>query len=382
MKSIVKNAAGIYVHIPFCCKLCPYCDFYSLIGIDKRGDDFIRAIIGEIEARAGQYKSWELDTIFFGGGTPSLYSPLSLGAILEVIRSNLNLAADIEISLESNPSSLSEEKLSEYRNIGINRLSIGIQSFSDENLKTLGRIHDSKTAIESYNSARKAGFDNINIDLIYGLPGQTPDQWSNDLSRVISLNPDHISAYNLIIEPNTPFGEMYREGKLDLPSDDDQRNMYYLLNDRLIEIGYKRYELSNFARTGKQCRHNLKYWENGRYIGVGPSAVTCDRERRSKNSADLDKYIEHISQGKDAFESTEQVDAEKAKEERVMMGLRLSTGLSLSGYRGEFGIDLAEEKKNELSLLIERGLIEIDGDRVKIARDGLFISDEITVRLI
>lgn len=266
--------------------------------------------------------------------------------------------------------------------MGINRVSLGIQSFHDANLKTLGRIHDSKKAIQSYEEIRKTGFDNVSIDLIYGLPGQTPSRWQKDLSVAISLNPDHISAYNLIIEQNTVFGELYRQGKLTLPSDDAQRDMYYLLIDILDRAGFERYELSNFARDGKYSHHNLKYWHDGYYLGLGPSAVSCDGRRRKKNIADFGVYLEKMLSGENAFEYSESIDPLIAREERIMMGLRLSEGLSLNDFKSEFGVDLTKEKDRELQLLIKEGYIRIDGDRLKISRDGLFVSDEITVKLI
>ncbi len=305
-----------------------------------------------------------------------------LGTILQSLRSHFRIASDAEISIESNPSSLNPEKLSSYLESGINRLSLGIQSFNDVNLKTLGRIHDSKKAIQSFETARKAGFENISIDLIYGLPGQTPARWNDDLSTAASINPNHISAYNLIIERNTIFGELYQQGKLDLPADDDQREMYYSLIDHLDDAGFERYELSNFARDGKYCRHNLKYWRDGRYLGFGPSAVSCDGQRREKNIADLKKYSEKVRSGEDILEYSETIDPEKAREERIMMGLRLTEGLSLCDYKSEFGIDLKAEKELELRLLMEKGYVTIEGDRLEISRDGLFISDEITVKLI
>ncbi len=305
-----------------------------------------------------------------------------MARILQSLGSSYRVTSDAEISVECNPSSINADKLSGYLEMGINRLSLGIQSFHDANLKTLGRIHDSKKAIQSYEEIRKAGFDNVSIDLIYGLPGQTPSHWQEDLSAAVSLNPDHISAYNLIIEQNTVFGELYRQGKLTIPSDDAQREMYYSLIDILDRAGFERYELSNFAREGKYSHHNLKYWRDGYYLGLGPSAVSCDGRKRKKNIADFGIYIEKILSGENAFEYSESIDPQIAREERIMMGLRLSEGLSLSDFKSEFGIDLAKEKERELRLLIEKEYIRIDGNRLKISRDGLFVSDEITVKLI
>ncbi len=382
MNTEFDKKAGIYIHIPFCRQICPYCDFYSEAGRENRIVDFTSAIAEEARLRAAEFSSWKFDTVFFGGGTPSLLEPSSVERILNSLQTGYSISPDAEITLESNPSSIGSGRLSEYRRVGINRLSIGIQSFSDTNLKTLGRIHDSKAALESFDDARRGGFYNINIDLIYGLPGQQVHPWIEDLSTAVSLNPEHISAYNLTIEPNTPFGAMFRDGSLVLPSDDEQREMYYSLNDELTGAGYERYEISNFARPGKQCLHNLKYWTNSPYLGLGPSAVTCNGSRRSKIVSNLDEYMANVEKGGLWVEFEELIDSEKAMEERVMMGLRMTEGLSLSAFKSEFGIDIAVEKKSQLDLLEKRGLIRIDNDKIKITREGLFVSDDITVRLI
>lgn len=325
---------------------------------------------------------FRFDSVYFGGGTPSILSSASLNSVLEVLSSCFEIENTPEITLECNPSSAGPDRFKALLEIGIDRISLGVQSLDDRALQSLGRIHDSSQAVGSFEAARGAGFENISIDLIYGIPGQTISMWENDLRKIIALQPDHISAYNLIIEPPTPFGRLYEQGKLSLPSDDEQRSMYYLLLDMLTAAGYERYELSNFARDHKYSAHNLKYWTNRPYLGLGPSAVSFDGSVRSRNHADLNLYCGLISEGKAPVESSETIDRRRAMEERVMMGLRLSEGLSLSEFNEEFGIDLVQEKNAEIGLLESQGFLIRDDDRLVISDPGLFIADEIIVKLL
>jgi len=374
-------SAGIYIHIPFCRQLCPYCDFYSILFDEKQKSAFIDALLSETKAHRTEFSGFTFDTVYFGGGTPSLLGPEDLDRILSELKAGYKLPSDPEISIECNPATVDNSKFARFKEIGVNRISLGVQSFHDTNLAKLGRIHDSKTAVESFRAAREAGFENISLDLIYGLPDQTPQNWKEDLDRAIELRPDHISAYNLIIEPGTEFGELYEAGELRLPEEDQQRAMY----DHLVEIlaagGYSRYELSNFAVAGKECRHNLKYWHCIPYLGLGPSAVSYDGVVRSKNSADLKRYITAIKSGMSPIESSETVEEERAIEETVMMGLRLSEGLSLELPRDRFDYESLLEKSVEIDDLCRSGFLENDGTRLKISDAGLFLAHEITVRL-
>lgn len=372
----------MYVHIPFCENICPYCDFYSIVANDGSINSYVGALNAEMLSRAEYYARYSFDSVYLGGGTPSRLNADHTALVIESIRSNFNIDTDAEVSIECNPSSVDYGKFAEYIQMGINRISLGFQSFDEKCLKTLGRIHSPGTARETFAAAREAGFDNINIDLIYGIPGQLSKQWRSDLLAAVELNPDHISAYNLIIEQNTPFGELYGKGELDLPSEDEQRDMYRSLIEITAKNDFYRYELSNFSKAGKECVHNLKYWRNRPYLGLGPSAVSYDGETRMKNLADLDRYFDLIYSGKSAAESGEKISRENAIEERIMMGLRLSEGLSLEGFKREFGYDLAAVRESQVNLLVRQGFLSIEGDRMKITSDGLFISDEITVKLI
>lgn len=343
---------------------------------------FLAAVSTESKARAADHELHDFDTVYFGGGTPSLLYPGQLKSLIDLLGSHYRISDKAEISIESNPSSLDFDKLLDYSKIGINRLSLGIQSFQDDNLRTLGRIHDSKKATESFYAARRAGFDNINIDLIYGIPGQSIADWERDLTRAIDLKPDHISAYNLIIEPNTRFGDLFRAGKLILPSEDEQREMYYSLIDLLSDSGYDHYELSNFAQNERYCRHNLNYWRNRSYLGLGPSAVSFDGETRFRNVADVEKYNDLIISADSAVETSEIIDGKLAVEETVMMGLRLSAGLSVRDLLKKRGYDILREKESEINVLLEKKYLIYENGSLKIAREGLFISDEIIVKLI
>ncbi len=383
MSDTAGFGAGIYLHIPFCRRLCPYCDFYSLVRGDDEIESYIHTLLKEMDSPPGdRFHAFMYDTIFFGGGTPSVLAPGQISQILEKLRREFSVSLDSEITVECNPSSIDEEKAESYLQAGVNRLSLGIQSFNDRHLKTLGRLHDSKTAIKAFNEVRRAGFANINVDLIYGLPDQTADEWTADLRKAVELGPEHISAYNLIIEPNTPFGTLYRHGKLNLPSEDIQSGLYDLLIDLLSSAGFERYELSNFAKNGCQCRHNLKYWQNRPYLGLGPSAVSYDGERRYKNNPDLDHYWKSPSDTPAPIREIETIDRNTALEERIIMGLRLSDGLSFDAIKNEFDYDLINDKKDVIVSLADAGYITLENDRLKLASKGLFLSDEITVKLL
>jgi oxygen-independent coproporphyrinogen-3 oxidase len=383
MKKSDRRKAGLYLHVPFCNRICPYCNFYSLVPNGNQIDEFVESLMAEAELKAaGAFAGFEYDTVFIGGGTPSLIDAAHLESILTHLRSNFEITDDAEITMECNPSSKDRDSLGRYRDIGVNRISLGIQSFQDRHLETLGRLHDSGEAIQSFHRLRQAGFENASIDILYGLPGQTIAEWEDDLNHAIELDPDHISAYNLIIEPDTPFGRQYTQGKLKLPTDEQQSRMYELLNDRLTDAEYQMYEICNFARPGHQCRHNMKYWRLMPYLGLGPSAVSFDGRRRFKNIVSLKKYSESLEGGSLPPMETENIDRRKAIDEQIMMGLRLTRGLSLQSLRREFGYDLATEKSAELEVLTKTGFIESEGGHLRLTSKALFLADEIILKLL
>jgi oxygen-independent coproporphyrinogen-3 oxidase len=375
-------SAGLYIHIPFCHHHCLYCDFYSEIASPGDIDRYIMAVCEEAIKRRAEYSGYRYGTIFLGGGTPSILSSLQMKLLFDRIRSFMRFDSDAEITVECNPSSVNRRLLESYRGQGINRISLGVQSFSDTKLRRLGRIHDAKQAVAAFDLIRKAGFDNASIDLIYGLPDQNVADWIADINSAVALGPEHISAYNLIVEDNTPFDELYKIGKLMLPSDSIQSQMYDSLNERLANAGYARYEISNFARPSFACRHNLKYWHLEPYIGLGPAAVSFDGMRRRKNRSDLTAYLQAIDAGMLPPGEIEEMTSEKLRAEYVMLSLRMTEGLSLDMLRTRYEYDLLREKGDILKALESSGHIVVGGDRIRLAEKGLFISDEIIVRLI
>ncbi len=375
--------AGLYIHAPFCGRKCLYCDFYSKVPGRGEIDAYVRAVGVEAKLRAdGQYGPLLYDSIFLGGGTPSLLNSAQLEALFGHLRRNFRFSAETEITIECNPTSVQASLLETYRSHGINRISLGVQTFNDAHLEELGRLHDREEALASFREIRIAGFENIGIDLIYGLPNQTLEEWHIDLVQAIDLGPAHISAYNLIIEPNTPFGKLYSQGRLELPPEEVQGEMYQTLNDQLSGAGYERYEISNFARPGYRCRHNLKYWKLEPYLGLGPAAVSFDGERRIKNEPDLDSYLKATAAGNIPPHEEEILSADKLREEAIMMGLRMSDGLSCSKLREKFDYDILNDKAEAIKSLINNGYLLLENDHLKLTPKSLFISDEVIVKLI
>ncbi len=371
------------MHIPFCRKLCLYCDFYSKIPGNGEIDEFIEAFGAESKLRSDtDYGSLHYDSIFIGGGTPSILEEKQIKAIFDILKLSFNISPKSEVTIECNPSSVDKNKFENYRNSGINRISIGVQSFNDKHLERLGRLHDARTAIESFEQARKSRFDNISIDLIFGIPGQTLKEWENDLKQAIELSPEHISAYNLIIEPETSFGKLHAQGKLELPSEEIQSKMYYLLNAKLSDAGYSRYEISNFAKPGRECHHNLKYWYGRPYLGMGPAAVSFNNRDRIRNLPDLKAYIISAQRSQAPPSEQETLDDHKMFEETIMMRLRLSEGLPLDLIYNQYHFDLLDDKELEIGGLLAEGYITLEDNIIKLTDKALFISDEIILKLL
>jgi oxygen-independent coproporphyrinogen-3 oxidase len=383
MNDAGSPSAGIYLHYPFCESICPYCDFYSILNDTDKSSEFIDAVISEADKAADSvFGSLIYDTIYFGGGTPSLMSPAVMNRLIENLRADFNFEKESEITVECNPSSLTEEKIDGYLESGINRMSLGIQSFNETHLVTLGRLHTSHKAAKTYRRIRDYGFENVSFDLIYGIPNQTIADWECDLKTAVELGPEHISAYNLIIESETKFGELYSQNRLNLPSDEEQLQMYNMLNEQLKKAGYRRYEISNFSKPGLECRHNLKYWTGEPYLGLGPSAVSFDGKTRRKNSADIESYLTNAGKGYDFPAETEIIDRETALRESIISGLRLTEGVSLDRLKDRFNYDLLEDRRDIIDSLLSEELIIIEDGFLKLAEKALFISDSIMVRLI
>ena len=334
-KRVNKSSLGLYVHIPFCRSKCEYCDFYSLAcKDDKLMDGYLDAVCDHIKEAGALAPNYKVDTVYFGGGTPSFFGADGLATILTAIRRNFDVAGDAEITLEANPDSISDRLLHRLRAEGFNRISLGIQSDDDEMLKKLGRPHTYAQAVTAYQRIRKAGFRNVSVDLMYGLPGQTLYDWQETLDNVLRLLPEHISCYGLKVEEGTPF-HMYMED-LNLPSDDVQADMYLAAAELLRSRGYRHYEISNFARKGLYSRHNMKYWTGGEYLGFGPSASSDFAGKRFVLARDLVTYIRGIEEGGEVMEDVQEIPVRERAGEYLMLRLRTQNGIAADEYERMF----------------------------------------------
>lgn len=364
--------AGLYFHIPFCRRKCPYCDFYSLAegadALEAYPDLLLRHL--DIEARKELWQG-PFDTVFFGGGTPSLLQPAAIGRILEAADRSFGLAAGAEISLEANPGTVSLDSLAGYRAAGVNRLSLGIQSLDSRALKLLGRIHSPVEAKKAFAWARQSGFDNLSCDLMFALPGQTPELLEAELDRFLDLSPDHLSAYGLTVEEETPFYHMHRAGGLDLPDEELYAELFRIVDERLGGAGFRHYEISNYARPGRECRHNLLYWQRRSYLGIGSGAHSfCGRgygERRAVPPG-LARYAEILSRGEDPGGTLETFDRRGAMAETLYLGLRTADGVDEEGFRARFGTGVSETfpaavrgAGDHLTLRNGRWLLDLEG---------------------
>ena len=323
--------AGIYIHVPFCKIKCMYCDFYS---ITKRKNDmpiFIDMLIKEIKNTAKSFNhDWVFNTIFFGGGTPSLLKSHWITRILDTLNSCFNLDMEKEITLETNPGEVSLKDLMSFKKSGINRISLGCQSLQPELLKFLSRIHSPEDSVNTFKNARKAGFENINMDLIFNIPGQTIDQWKNDLKQIVKLQPNHISAYSLTVEPNTILYNQIHKGNISMPSENVDLQMFEYAQNYLNKNNYKQYEISNYAINGKECKHNLHYWNLNPYLAFGPSAHGYDGKIRWWNVSSLDKYMEKIKDGKSPISGQETLNNNEHFNEIIFNGIRTINGIQLN----------------------------------------------------
>jgi oxygen-independent coproporphyrinogen-3 oxidase len=374
----VKQTA-CYIHIPFCDHKCIYCDFYSIITSDNI-QSFFKSLKKEITYYAEKYsEERELISIYFGGGTPSLMEPEYLSEVIETVKENFIVRDDAEITMETNPGTVSLEKMKMFREIGINRISIGIQSFDNKDLKFLTRIHNSETATRTVNEAAQAGFENISLDLIFNLPGQTKKKWIKNLEQAIQLPIKHISAYSLILERGTILNKMVLDGKVKIADADYDAELYQTTIDFLTSNGFNQYEVSNFAKPGFECIHNNAYWHYTDYFGFGTSAHSFINGERWWNFSSLKMYIEKIENSGNAVAGSELISSEKAIDEFVMLELR-SSGLNLKKFENRFGIETKEWlKKNYhyFELLKNQNFVTIDSNIVKLTPKGYAVCDEI-----
>ncbi len=374
---------GIYLHIPFCRRKCPYCDFYSETGPPERRTVYLAALEREMALRAATVHE-PPDSLYFGGGTPSLLSPEQILALIERSRRFFGLAADAEITLEANPGTVGRETLEGLRAAGINRLNLGIQSFSDASLTFLGRIHSAAEACRSIDEARRAGFDDIGLDLIYGLPGQRPRDWRADLEVALAAAPVHLSCYMLTYAAGTPMDKDRLQGRIRPLPEEAVAGLFELTVETLTASGFVHYEVSNFACGGSPpawSRHNRKYWNGGPYFGFGPAAHSFDGSRRSWNEPDLDAYQKALGQGRLPAGGREVLTREQRMTEAVFLGLRQSEGIDMGDFQTRFAVDAGQLFGRVMADLVDEGLAASDGRRFWLTRRGLLVADAAALRL-
>ena len=367
---------GVYVHIPYCVRKCNYCDFCSCgIGRSSVPDAYIKRLKNEIKAYTGM--GLTLDTLYFGGGTPSLLSPSQLEDVLLSLRSVFDFLPNTEFTLEANPGTVNREKLCDFKSLGLTRLSVGLQSTHKNELSALGRIHTYEEFLSCYRDARSVGIDNINVDLMYGIPHMTLNSFRDTLFRVTDLSPEHLSLYGLILEEGTPF--YAARDTLPLPSDDTECDMYYSAADVLSSRGYMHYEISNYAKAGFESRHNLKYWRREEYLGFGASAASFFGGRQLTNTANIGEYVSLDGR---SYEAEEAADEVSFAYEYAMLRLRLKEGIFLSDYRERFGTDFLEGRQDTVSRLVRAGLATLDTDRFALTERGFYVSNSILTEIL
>ena len=377
------NQAGIYIHIPFCRSRCSYCDFATGAYDGALAERYVRAVAKEIAQFHLPEPSYEVDTIYFGGGTLSLLAPAQVARILQAVRARFRVTHDVEVTMEMNPGTLTPGTLREFRRLGINRASFGAQTFNDAELRRLGRRHTAEDVRRTIDYLRDAEFDNVSFDLIAGLPAQTPEAWSSNLDEALVLCPEHLSLYLLEVHEGTPLADQIKRGVQPRPDDDLAAEMYRLMLDKACDAGYVHYEISNLCLPGYESRHNIKYWTSAPVYGFGCSAHSYDgAHRRWSNERDAARYTVLIETENTPVAETIELDDNEARAENIFLGLRLLRGVSLTEHRARFGADLRDERANEIAQLSDAGLIEFAGDLMKLTRSGALLSNEVFATLI
>ena len=393
-----KKKLEIYVHIPFCAKKCAYCDFLSFPGNMRMRREYTDKLLEEIRIQSSFVREYQVDTIFLGGGTPSVLDVTDITAIMGTLKEHYDIAPDAEITIEVNPGTVKMEGLVAYREAGINRVSMGLQSADDTELRYLGRIHTYDEFLKSFQRVRMAGFTNVNVDLISAIPGQTPESWRNTLKKTAMLKPEHISAYSLIVEEGTPFYDRYgghvemesyemsqeERRRLmalpDLPDEDTEREMYYMTRNCLAEQGYERYEISNYARPGFECRHNVGYWTGTGYLGLGLGVSSYLEGCRFHNTSDFQSYVSAHLDDEAEFcqalrQDMEQLSVKSKMEEFMFLGLRLTRGVSVEGFITRFGQSIRNVYGGVIDKLEREGLLEHKNGYYRLTERGLDLSN-------
>lgn len=373
---MLKQDLEIYIHIPFCVKKCEYCDFLSF---QQYNDTYVQALIREIEtARLGgnEAKDYNVKTIFIGGGTPSILTGKDMRLILESVFRRFNVDKNAEITIETNPGTLSEEKLKAYKQMGINRISMGLQSTNNKELKELGRIHTYEEFLKNYDLTRKIGFTNINIDLMSAIPGQTIESWKKTLDKITVLNPEHISSYSLIIEEGTKFYDKYNKNLLSLPTEEEERQMYYDTKSILEKAGYQRYEISNYCKKGYECKHNIGYWRRTNYIGFGLGAASLVSDYRFNNTKDMKQYVKLVNRDEIQLRvEVHKLSQQEAMEETMFLGLRMMRGVSIQEFEQIFHVNFQNIYGECSDKLIKQGLLERKEDKICLTIKGIDLSN-------
>ena len=396
-----KKPIELYIHIPFCVKKCDYCDFLSAPADLETKEKYVEALINEIKLNKNKMSEYVVDTVFIGGGTPSLLEENQISKIMSVLRDNCNMSENPEITIECNPGTITESKLLEYKKSGINRISFGLQSANDEELKSIGRIHNYAGFLESYNLARKCGFDNINVDLMSALPGQTLKSYEETLNKVVRLEPEHISAYSLIVEENTLMYYRVKKAQIKginiLPDEESERKMYYLTNNILRSNGYRKYEISNYSKPGKECKHNIGYWQRKEYLGFGIGAASLYKENRYNNISDINKYIEVLTNNikensisnvgnssevenqvnilNSIVKNLQQLTERDRMEEFMFLGLRMMEGVSMEKFERYFGKPYMEVYGKVQKRMEDKRFLINDNGYVKLTEFGIDLSN-------
>ena len=380
-KKVAKlKKLGIYIHIPFCVRKCDYCDFYSLCVDEMTMDHYLKALKAHLTETAATSQCYQVDTIYFGGGTPSYFGGERIAEVIQLIERKYKLAEFCEVTVECNPDSVTRAMLRTLRKAGVNRLSIGLQSIHDEELEAIGRVHDFTRAESAYKAAREAKFDNISLDLIYGLPGQTFASWKESVEKVIELDPEHLSCYGLKVEEGTPLWEYYDDYP-PMADDDMQADMYAWMVERLKKAGYQQYEISNFAKPDFQSQHNLKYWRGEEYLGFGPSAHSFISGRRYSFVRDLELYVKGVMGGGSIIDESEQISREELSREYIMLRMRTMEGIEEEEYCKRFYLKF-EPLEERLQQYRDRGWAVFSNNRWHFTTEGFLLSNALIGELL
>ena len=376
------KTTAIYIHIPFCTSKCSYCSFNSYAGLQHLHDPYVRALTREIVGSASKADGVQVTSIYVGGGTPTVLSIELVERILRTCRESHWVAPDAEVTLEANPGTVDAASLTQLRSLGVNRISLGVQSFNEEMLSILGRVHTADQARDAYLSARSVGFRSINIDLIYGLPSQSLQQWSADLDEALDLKPDHLSLYALTLDDECPMAKSVGAGELAAPDPDLAALLYEHAEETLEGSGYLHYEISNWALPGHECKHNLTYWRNRPYLGFGAGAHSYHGMQRRWNVARPEDYVRRVEKGKNPTGGQEILDPATERSETMILGLRLCSGIALAEFERRFGVSPVEEYPDQIADLTQLGLLELDGAQIRLTPRGRLLGNEVFERFL